>query len=126
MVASQIAINPEPFNCRTIMAWEPRDILWESIGIRGRERIIREIVIWTITVALCLGWAFPVTAISSLLSAQSLGRIDPSITQTIENSYFASLIFNSIVPTIILNIFTSILPYIFDGKVTLFYDPAVF
>ncbi|KAI7892182.1 uncharacterized protein EV154DRAFT_441952, partial [Mucor mucedo] len=115
VVASQIAINPEPFNCRTIMAWEPRDILWESIGIRGRERVIREIVIWTITVALCLGWAFPVTAISSLLSAQSLGKIDPSITQKIEDSYVASLIFNSFVPTIILNIFTSILPFIFDA-----------
>lgn len=98
------------------MAWEPRDILWESVGIRGRERILREIVIWTITVALCLSWSFPVSAVSSLLSAKSLGRIDPTITQKIDDSYIASLIFNSFVPTIILNIFTSILPYIFDGK----------
>lgn len=98
------------------MAWEPRDILWESVGIRGRERIIREIVIWTITVILCLSWSIPVGVVSSLLSAKSLGKIDPAITESINKSYIASLIFDSFIPTIVLNIFTSVLPFIFDGK----------
>lgn len=116
MIASQIAVNPEPFNCRASMAWEPRDVLWDKVSIRGRERVVREIIIWSITVFLCLTWFFPVAAVSSIFSVQSLSKIDPNIARSLEESAIGNLILGTFVPTVILNIFTSVLPIFFDSK----------
>ncbi|KAI8973738.1 hypothetical protein BDF20DRAFT_883871 [Mycotypha africana] len=114
VIASQIAINPEPFRCRTVMAYEPRDIIWDSIYIRGRERIIREAIIWTVTVLLCLTWFIPVGAISSLLSIETIMKINPKLGAKLASNKVAKLIFGSFIPPLVLNIFTSILPTFFD------------
>ncbi|KAG2228857.1 hypothetical protein BDF21DRAFT_422864 [Thamnidium elegans] len=114
IIASQIAINPEPFNCRASMACEPRDVLWDSVAIRGRERILREVIIWSVTVFLCLTWSVPVVAISSLFSLQAISRIDSNLADILDQSEIGHLIFGSFVPTVILNIVTSVLPIFFD------------
>lgn len=114
VTASQIAISPEPFMCRTSMACEPRDVLWSAIAIRGRERILREAIIWTITVLICLTWSVPVTAISSLLSIATIKKLNASLGARMESIEAVSLIFGSFIPPLILNIFTSILPLFFD------------
>lgn len=102
------------------MACEPRDVLWSSVAIRGRERIVREAIIWIITILLCITWSVPVGAVSSLLSVKSIAKINQAAAEKIENSNIAKLIFGSFVPTVILNIFTSVLPFIFDGRWLLF------
>ncbi|KAI9482660.1 MAG: hypothetical protein EXX96DRAFT_555188 [Benjaminiella poitrasii] len=114
VVASQIAISPKPFVSRTSMACEPRDVLWSSIAIRGRERIIRETIIWTVTVLLCLTWFIPVGTISSLLSIETIKKLNPKLGAKLENNNVAKLVLGSFVPPLILNIFTSILPTFFD------------
>ncbi|KAI7906249.1 uncharacterized protein BX663DRAFT_540836 [Cokeromyces recurvatus] len=115
IIASQIAINPRPFTCRTSMACEPRDVLWSAIAIRGRERIIREIIIWTITVLLCLTWFIPVGAVSSLLSIDTIKRLNSRLGEKLENNPVTKLVLGSFVPPLILNIFTSVLPIFFDS-----------
>ncbi|KAI9270957.1 hypothetical protein EDC94DRAFT_534451 [Helicostylum pulchrum] len=114
IIASQIAINPEPFNCRASMACEPRDVLWDSVAIRGRERILREVIIWSVTVFLCLTWSVPVLAISSLFSIEEISKLDSHLGEVLEQSEIGHLIFGSFVPTVVLNIFTSVLPIFFD------------
>ncbi|CAO0792237.1 unnamed protein product [Mucor circinelloides] len=115
IIASQIAINPEPFACRTSMACEPRDVLWSAISIRGRERIIREAIIWSITVVVCLTWSAPVTAISALLSISTIKKINPTLGERMESIPAVRIFFGSFIPPLILNIFTSVLPLIFDA-----------
>lgn len=107
--------------CRTSMACEPRDVLWSAIAIRGRERIIREAIIWTITILICLTWFLPVTAISSFLSIETIKELNPSLGTRLESIEAVSLIFGSFIPPLILNIFTSILPLFFDGKLIYMY-----
>lgn len=102
--------------CRTSMACEPRDILWSAIAIRGRERIIREAIVWTITILLCLTWFIPVTAISSLLSIETIKNLNYNLGLELEENDIAILVFGSFVPPLILNIFTSVLPFFLDGK----------
>ncbi|GAA5799830.1 hypothetical protein HPULCUR_005249 [Helicostylum pulchrum] len=114
IIASQIAINPEPFNCRASMACEPRDVLWDSVAIRGRERILREVVIWSVTVFLCLTWSVPVIFISTLFSIEAISKLDSHLGEVLEQSEIGHLIFGSFVPTVVLNIFTSVLPIFFD------------
>lgn len=98
------------------MACEPRDVLWDSVAIRGRERILREVVVWSITVFLCLTWTIPVGTISSLFSLQAIAKIDSNLGDILDQSTIGHLIFGSFVPTIILNIVTSVLPIFFDSK----------
>ncbi|CEP14647.1 hypothetical protein [Parasitella parasitica] len=114
ITASQIAISPEPFVCRTSMACEPRDVLWSAIAIRGRERIIRESIIWAITVLICLTWFVPVFGVSALLSIANIKKLNPSLGNRMESIPAVALIFNSFIPPLILNIFTSVLPLLFD------------
>ncbi|KAK4513964.1 transport between ER and Golgi ATPase protein [Mucor velutinosus] len=114
IIASQIAINPEPFACRTSMACEPRDVLWSAISIRGRERIVREAIIWTITVVVCLFWFIPVGAISTLMSIPTIKKINPELGTRMENIPAVQTIFGTFIPPLVLNIFTSVLPLLFD------------
>ncbi|ORE03576.1 DUF221-domain-containing protein [Rhizopus microsporus var. microsporus] len=115
VIASQIAIHPEPFACRTILAYEPRDVLWSSVAIRGRERIIREIIVWAITIALVIFWFVPVTILSSLLSLETLKRVIPKLAKAIEGNEALKGFVSSFVTTVALNIVTSVLPLIFDA-----------
>ncbi|OAD07867.1 hypothetical protein MUCCIDRAFT_135153, partial [Mucor lusitanicus CBS 277.49] len=115
IIASQIAINPEPFACRTSMACEPRDVLWSAIAIRGRERLIREAIIWTITVVICLTWFAPVGAISTLMSIPTIKKINPELGARMENIPAVKTIFGTFIPPLVLNIFTSVLPLLFDA-----------
>ncbi|GAN04213.1 DUF221-domain-containing protein [Mucor ambiguus] len=115
IIASQIAINPEPFACRTSMACEPRDVLWSAISIRGRERVIREAIIWTITVAVCLFWFVPVGAISALMSISTIKKLNPALGTRMENIPAVKTIFGTFIPPLVLNIFTSVLPLLFDA-----------
>lgn len=98
------------------MACEPRDVLWDSVAIRGRERILREVVIWSVTVFLCLTWSVPVIFISTLFSIEAISKLDSHLGEVLEQSEIGHLIFGSFVPTVVLNIFTSVLPIFFDSK----------
>jgi hypothetical protein len=98
------------------MACEPRDVLWSALAIRGRERIIREAIVWTITILLCLTWFIPVGAISSLLSIETIKNLNYTLGLELEGNDIATLIFGSFIPPIVLNIFTSILPLFFDSE----------
>ncbi|KAI8889509.1 DUF221-domain-containing protein, partial [Backusella circina FSU 941] len=115
VIASQIAINPKPFACRTSMAYEPKDILWHSVSIRGRERIVREVIIWSITIVLVCLWFVPVVFLSSLVSIEMIEKIAPSVAARFEDNPVLNNVITSFVPTILINIVTSVLPMIFDA-----------
>jgi hypothetical protein len=102
--------------CRTSMACEPRDILWSAIAIRGRERIVREVIVWAITILICLGWILPVGIVSSLLSIKTIKKLNYNLGLELEENHVAVLVFGSFVPPLILNIFTSVLPLFLDSK----------
>lgn len=98
------------------MACEPRDVLWESLDIRGRERVFREFVIWAITIALVVLWVIPIFGLCTLISSDFIGRFNPDLARRIDESQFGTMVLSSFIPTIIINICTSVLPLFFDGK----------
>jgi hypothetical protein len=98
------------------MAYEPRDVLWDNLDIRGRSRVIREFIVWIITLVIAILWFVPVTAVSALIEIDTIEKINPAVAERIRESTIGTLIFSSLLPTIILNIFTSLLPLLFDGR----------
>ncbi|KAF7724942.1 hypothetical protein EC973_000523 [Apophysomyces ossiformis] len=118
VIAAQIAIHPEPFNCRTVIAYEPRDVVWQNVSIRGRERIVRDILIWSITVALVFFWVIPITAVSSFTSIKAIRKAAPQIADILEQHELLQNLIQGFLPTILVNLSMMILPLIFDGSVS--------
>ena len=97
------------------MAYEPRDVLWKNITVRGRERLIREFMVWAITLLLSFFWIVPISAFSTLTSLETLEHIFPNLANAARGSVFLQNLLQGLVPTIAVNIFMAILPLIFDG-----------
>lgn len=115
LIASQIAIHPEPFNCRTVMTFEPRDVLWTNIAVRGRERLVRELFVWAVTILLSFFWIVPISAFSTLTSLDALERVFPKLVAAADDSVFLQNILQGLLPTIAVNVFMAVLPLIFDA-----------
>lgn len=100
------------------MAYEPRDVLWTNVTIRGRERLIREFLVWTVTILLSFFWIGPIASFSALTSVDTLRRVFPKLVDAAESSPFLQNIIQGLLPTLAVNIFMAILPLIFDGTLS--------
>lgn len=105
-----------PFACRTVAAYEPRDVLWQNVTIRGRERLVREIFVWAITIALSLFWIFPISIFSSLTSMRTLEHVVPGLVAAAEKNVVLHNLVQGTLPTLAVQIFMAVLPLIFDGN----------
>ncbi|ORZ21529.1 hypothetical protein BCR42DRAFT_488586 [Absidia repens] len=114
LIASQIAINPVPFRCRTANAYEPRNVLWKNIHISGKQRVIRDIIVWSVTIVLVVFWTVPISFISSLTSIDAIIEVAPGLGDFIEGSDFLQNIAQGLIPTALVNIFMQVLPLILD------------
>ncbi|CAO3590036.1 unnamed protein product [Absidia cylindrospora] len=114
LIASQIAINPVPFRCRTANAYEPRNVLWKNIHISGKQRVIRDIIVWSVTIVLVVFWMVPITFISSFTSIDAIIKVAPGLGDFIDGSDFLQNIVQGLIPTALVNIFMQVLPLILD------------
>ncbi|KAI8097594.1 uncharacterized protein BX664DRAFT_293215 [Halteromyces radiatus] len=114
LIASQIAINPVPFRCRTASAYEPRDVLWKNIHISGKQRVIRDIIVWGATITLVIFWTVPISFISSFTSIDAIIKVAPGLGAIVDQHPLIQNILQGLIPTILVNIFMQILPLILD------------
>ncbi|CAO3630309.1 unnamed protein product [Cunninghamella blakesleeana] len=115
LIASQITINPVPFRCRVSKAFEPRDVIWNNMHINGKERIMRTILVWTVTVLLVFFWTVPIAFFSVLTSIDFIKARFPSAYEVIAGSPFLINIFQGFIPTVLVNIFMALVPLIMDS-----------
>ncbi|CAO3588215.1 unnamed protein product [Absidia cylindrospora] len=115
LIASQIAICPVPFRCRTANAYEPRDVLWRNIHISGKQRVVRDILVWSATIALVVFWTVPISFISSFTSIDAIIKLAPGLGSFIDEHNFLQNIVQGLIPTLLVNIFMQVLPLILDG-----------
>ncbi|KAI7868344.1 hypothetical protein BDF14DRAFT_1881133 [Spinellus fusiger] len=115
VIASQIAIHPAPFLCRTVMAYEPRDVIWNNISIKGRESIVRYILCWSITLLLVVFWTIPIGILSLPASDEVLRLLIPDFDAKVQKAPLLFNLIQGLVPTLLINIFMAILPLIFDA-----------
>lgn len=97
------------------MTFEPRDVLWSNIAVRGRERLVRELFVWAVTILLSFFWIAPISAFSTLTSLDALERVFPQLVAAADDSVFLQNILQGLLPTIAVNVFMAVLPLIFDG-----------
>ncbi|EIW76004.1 DUF221-domain-containing protein [Coniophora puteana RWD-64-598 SS2] len=114
-IAVQTAYAPSPWECKTVPAPEPRDIIWANISIFPKYRIAREAIVLGCVALLFLTWIFPITALASLLSYQEIKKVTPWLGRLIDsNSKIQAIIQNSL-PSVVMISVNALLPFLLEG-----------
>ncbi|KAG2187199.1 hypothetical protein INT44_004871 [Umbelopsis vinacea] len=113
-IAVQTLLHPGPFLVRTQAAPEPRDILWNNVAIRGRERLIRKSFVYVMLLLIIFLWGVPIGFLSTFTNVESLERYLPWLVDLANKNKILQQIVYGFVPTLSVVIFMAILPVVFN------------
>ncbi|KAK0540040.1 hypothetical protein OC835_000838 [Tilletia horrida] len=85
-IASQVQHYPVPSKCRTLLAPEPRDIIWSNISLSPHERRVRQLLVSAFILGLLIFYIPPLTFLASFLSPQAIEKYLPWLAQLLEKS----------------------------------------
>ncbi|CAG8560444.1 5210_t:CDS:2 [Paraglomus brasilianum] len=111
MAAQSIACS-RPHTLTTKMAPEPRDILWDNLTKRFNNQMARYLVVNLFVWALTIFWLFPILAILTLTSIDSLSKRISILGPFLEASPLIKALLQNVLPTVLVSIFMGILPWI--------------
>lgn len=93
---------------QTVAAPHPDDIVWENLKLRGWERLVRSILIWTCFALLCLFFMIPIGIVQAMIEIDRLEKY--AVIGSIVKISFIKGILQGILPNIVLKIFLALLP----------------
>ncbi|CAB4386826.1 uncharacterized protein OCT59_010400 [Rhizophagus irregularis] len=114
-LAAQVLIRPEPFECNTELAPEPRDIYWYNMNIKRREFLIRNVTINIFVVLLVFFWSGPISVFATLLSLNVLKKVFPWLEHLAEMNEIIKGFIQGTLPTLAVSLFNVVLPKIMIG-----------
>lgn len=118
-ICAQIVTSWKPGVFDTVMAPEPRDIIWRSLLRRGRKDRIngrfRQWIVFTAVWSLTIFWLFPISFILGLTSMQSLSQHFTFLQYFLNTSFLIRSFIQNILPTLLVTLFMSFLPWILLG-----------
>eukprot|EP00056_Hartaetosiga_gracilis_P011354 m.171056 g.171056 ORF g.171056 m.171056 type:complete len:928 (-) comp13494_c0_seq3:1563-4346(-) len=107
--AQQVIHSATPYTWTVYPLPQPSNMEWRNLALSSHSRLVRGVLVSAATIALGILWAIPISFISALFSVNSLTRVFPSLENEEPGSPVLWLI-ESIVPSLILLLFTSLLP----------------
>jgi len=114
-IAAQTVHAPNPLQCVTRLAPEPRDIVWSNISHTPASLRIRE---WIVFGAMCLllfFWLIPTSALATLLSFKEIKKIMPRLGELIDaNEQVRAIIQNSL-PSVAIITLNALLPFLLEA-----------
>ncbi|KAI0352968.1 DUF221-domain-containing protein [Trametes cingulata] len=114
-VAAQAVHAPQPTQCLTHLAPEPRDIVWSNISHSPLSALVREWLAMGAMVVLQFFWFIPITALASLLSYSEIKKTMPWLAQMIEsNEHIAAIVQNSL-PSVGVITLNATLPFLLEA-----------
>ncbi|CAG8516878.1 8128_t:CDS:2 [Ambispora gerdemannii] len=111
-MAAQCIMSTKPHTLTTKMAPEPRDILWENISMRFREKMIRTWIVNASVWALTIFWLFPIFAFLTLTSIDSLSQRIHFLGPFLEARPIVRTLLQNVLPTVLVSFFMAMLPWI--------------
>ncbi|KAJ1762823.1 hypothetical protein LPJ58_000350 [Coemansia sp. RSA 1591] len=121
---SQLSVHARPDTCKIRMAPEARAVVWKNVGRPYSAKMLRYVVGLVMTVALLLLWSVPVVLLSTLISLRFLVTRSPGLADVVKNNQFVRSLLSYTLPSLILTIFTTILPRVLWGFVLVGGDRA--
>ncbi|KAI8374659.1 uncharacterized protein BYT42DRAFT_577150 [Radiomyces spectabilis] len=91
----------------------PDDIIWENMGIRPYERLVRRVISIGITTAIVIFWAIPVVFIQLVANIDALAKVLPFLKPMESWSPTIVGIIQGILPAVALAILIGLVPVIF-------------
>ncbi|RIA95977.1 hypothetical protein C1645_756070 [Glomus cerebriforme] len=113
-LAAQILLYPEPFQCSTELAPEPRDVFWFKLNIRKREMLARDVLVNCLVALLVFTWTVPSTLVASLLNLDTLKKISPWLEKFAEKNEILKGLIQGPLPTLALVILNAIIPIVME------------
>ncbi|EEB89427.1 hypothetical protein MPER_12475, partial [Moniliophthora perniciosa FA553] len=96
-IALQAAHSPNPFQCATHQAPEPRDIVWSNMTPSNNSIRVRDVLVLAALALLFFSWVFPISALASLLSYDEIKRTLPWLARLIDkNEQIQAIVQNSL------------------------------
>ncbi|KAL5504873.1 hypothetical protein ACEPAH_7536 [Sanghuangporus vaninii] len=114
-IASQVAQAPQPLQCTTVLAPEPRDIVWDNMGHTRNVRRARELIVLGIMLLIFFFWIFPITALASLLSYEEIKKTMPWLGRWIDANDQLRAIVQNVLPSVAMISFNALLPFLFEA-----------
>ncbi|KAJ2964731.1 hypothetical protein NQZ79_g257 [Umbelopsis isabellina] len=114
-IAVQTLLHPGPFLVRTQAAPEPRDVLWNNVAVRGRERLMRKAFVSVILLLIVFLWGIPIGFLSTFTNVESLERYMPWLVDLASKNKILQQIVYGFVPTLSVIVFMAVLPMVFYG-----------
>jgi hypothetical protein len=113
-VAIQTATAPNPIQCKTYAAPEPRDIIWSAMTYSVQNARARHILVLLSMVFLLFFWIFPITALATLLSYKEIQKLMPWLAHLIDrNDKIRAIVQNSL-PSVVMISLNAMLPSILE------------
>ncbi|PVF96948.1 DUF221-domain-containing protein [Serendipita vermifera] len=114
-IATQVVHAPQEGQTTTVLAPEPRDIVWANMTFSPRNRMVRELFVFAFMVFLFFFWAVPVTTIAGFLSYKEIKKTLPWLANLIDkNATIQALVQNS-APSLAMTGLNAALPFILEG-----------
>ncbi|CEG73424.1 hypothetical protein RMATCC62417_08811 [Rhizopus microsporus] len=91
----------------------PSDVIWDNMGIRSFERLVRRFISMLITTAIVIFWAVPVVFVQAVANLQKLSQVLPFLNGLNALGPTAVGIIQGILPAVALAILIALVPVIF-------------
>lgn len=115
-IAAQVVSQPQPGVCTTLLAAEPRDILWhnEETGLWNRRA--RQAVVFVLMSLLMVFYVLIVTILASFLSLETIHKYLPWLGDLVNRSPRIRALVQTSLPSIIVPAFNALLPIAFEAS----------
>ncbi|ORX94004.1 DUF221-domain-containing protein, partial [Basidiobolus meristosporus CBS 931.73] len=114
-LCAQSITSPNPHQCITKLAPEPRDILWENHSRSNKNKFIRQVIVNASIWALTILWLFPSTYFLSLASYEKLSEKVPYLVNLSKSAPWVISLIKTVLPSILTSTFMVAMPNIFLG-----------
>ncbi|KAG8813472.1 hypothetical protein FRC17_001557 [Serendipita sp. 399] len=113
--ASQVVHAPHQAQCKTVLAPEPRDVVWANMTFSPRNRQVREISVFIFMVLLFFFWAVPVTTLAGFLSYKEIKKTLPWLAKLIDKNATIQAIVQTSLPSVAMTLLNALLPFLLEG-----------
>ena len=114
-IAIQVAHAPNPLQCTTYPAPEPRDIVWSNMALSTATIRTRDAFVLATMGLLLFFWGFPTTALASLLSYEEIKRVMPWLGRLIDSNDKVRAIVQNSLPSAAMIMLNAMLPFMLEG-----------
>lgn len=120
MSSAQVAIQavhaPNPSQCTTYPAPEPRDIVWSNMTPSQMTIQTRDIFVLCMIALLFFFWLFPITALAGLLSYNEIKKTMPWLGRLIDSNDKVRAIVQNSLPSVAMITLNALLPFLLEGE----------